>query len=371
MQWSDALTLASEAVCHDLTRLQSLGFPILQPQPDPAGLRLRAALPGTGLGHDGLRGARHALGGRFPHRDAAAWSTRSSTAATPPASRRWRGSRWARFFVQQLLNALRIFINNVFEQKVIFDLRSDLYAHIQRLPLGWFDNRATGDLMTRILEDVNAVERVLIDGIEQGVIAVLQIVVVVAMLLQLQRVVDACGAVAAAVSHRRRVGLHADRARPLQAAACGVVGHELPPARQPRGHPPDQDLRARGRGTPAFQRRQRPAPRGDAGHHADMGDLQSGDEFLHQRRSRAGAAVRRARGARAPDRPGRVRGRAAAGGFPLRTDPPVAQPQPTRPGGPRGGRPGVRDHRHPAGSRGRDVLHPNRAARRPRASRAT
>ena len=87
------------------------------------------------------------------------------------------------FFVQQLLNALRIYINNVFEQRVIFDLRSDLYSHIQRLPLGWFDNRSTGDLMTRILEDVNAVERVLIDGIEQGVVAVLQIVVVVAVLL--------------------------------------------------------------------------------------------------------------------------------------------------------------------------------------------
>ena len=86
------------------------------------------------------------------------------------------------FFVQELLNSLRILLNNIFEQKVIFDLRSDLYSHIQRLPLGWFDNRATGDLMTRILEDVNSVERVLIDGIEQGVIAVLQILVVVVML---------------------------------------------------------------------------------------------------------------------------------------------------------------------------------------------
>jgi ATP-binding cassette subfamily B protein len=88
----------------------------------------------------------------------------------------------ATFFVQQVLNAARILLNNVFEQHVIFDLRSDLYAHIQRLPLGWFDNRATGDLMTRILEDVTSVERVLIDGIEQGVIAVLQIVVVIGML---------------------------------------------------------------------------------------------------------------------------------------------------------------------------------------------
>ena len=82
--------------------------------------------------------------------------------------------------VQNGLNSLRLFLNNTFEQKVIFDLRSDLYSHIQTLPLRWFDNRATGDLMTRVLEDVTSVERVLIDGIEQGTVAVLQIIIVLA-----------------------------------------------------------------------------------------------------------------------------------------------------------------------------------------------
>src|SRR5215210_6225491 len=86
------------------------------------------------------------------------------------------------FFLQHGLNSLRIILNNTFEQKVIFDLRSDLYEHIQLLPLRWFDNRATGDLMTRILEDVNSVERMLIDGIEQGVVALLQVVVVLGMM---------------------------------------------------------------------------------------------------------------------------------------------------------------------------------------------
>ena len=88
----------------------------------------------------------------------------------------------ASFFVRDAFNGLRIILNNTFEQRVIFDLRSDLYAHIQQLPLTWFDNRATGDIMTRLLEDVTAVERVLIDGIEGGVIAVLQIAIVAAML---------------------------------------------------------------------------------------------------------------------------------------------------------------------------------------------
>ena len=91
----------------------------------------------------------------------------------------------AAFVVQHLFNALRIILNNTFEQKVIFDLRSDLYSHIQLLPLRWFDNRATGDLMTRVIEDVNSVERVLIDGIEQGVVAVLQIIIVMAVMFYL------------------------------------------------------------------------------------------------------------------------------------------------------------------------------------------
>ena len=89
------------------------------------------------------------------------------------------------FLVQHGFNALRLVLNNTFEQRVILDLRSDLYSHIQLLPLRWFDNRATGDLMTRVIEDVNSVERVLIDGIEQGVVAILQVVIVISVMFYL------------------------------------------------------------------------------------------------------------------------------------------------------------------------------------------
>jgi ATP-binding cassette subfamily B protein/subfamily B ATP-binding cassette protein MsbA len=89
----------------------------------------------------------------------------------------WVMMTLAAYFARDLLNGLRIFLNNTFEQKVIFDLRSDLYARLQRLPLPWFDGRPTGDIMTTVAEDVTAVERVLIDGIEQGLVAILQVVV--------------------------------------------------------------------------------------------------------------------------------------------------------------------------------------------------
>ncbi|MBM3847193.1 MAG: ABC transporter ATP-binding protein, partial [Verrucomicrobia bacterium] len=88
------------------------------------------------------------------------------------------------FLLRELFNGLRIRINNRFEQNVIFDIRRDLYARLQRLPVGYFDQRSSGDLMTRVIEDVNSVERVLIDGTEQGTVALLSIVGVLFILFQ-------------------------------------------------------------------------------------------------------------------------------------------------------------------------------------------
>ena len=82
------------------------------------------------------------------------------------------------FLLRDLFNGLRILINNTLEQNVIFDMRREVYGRLQRLPVNYFDQRASGDLMTRIIEDVNSVERILIDGIEQGTIAVLSLLIV-------------------------------------------------------------------------------------------------------------------------------------------------------------------------------------------------
>ncbi|MEC8929327.1 MAG: ABC transporter ATP-binding protein [Verrucomicrobiota bacterium] len=77
------------------------------------------------------------------------------------------------FFLRDLFNSIRIRVNNHFEQNVIFDMRRDVFAKLQRHPVSYFDKRASGDLMTRVVEDINNVERVLIDGTEQGTVAIL------------------------------------------------------------------------------------------------------------------------------------------------------------------------------------------------------
>ena len=180
----------------------------------------------------------------------------STPAGAPDAAAPDRG---AGFHSADGLNSLRIILNNTFEQKVIFDLRSDLYSHIQLLPLRWFDNRATGDLMTRILEDVNSVERMLIDGIEQGVVALLQVVIVLGMMFYVSPSLAlvglapmpflAGGALWYTLTAHRRYRLQ----RRASSAMNSLLHDNL------SGHSPDQELRARTRGARAFQCRQRPA----------------------------------------------------------------------------------------------------------------
>jgi ABC-type multidrug transport system fused ATPase/permease subunit len=79
------------------------------------------------------------------------------------------------FLLRDLFNSLRIRVNNTFEQNVIYDMRREVFARLQRLPVNYFDQRASGDLMTRVIEDVNSVERVLIDGTEQGTVSLLSV----------------------------------------------------------------------------------------------------------------------------------------------------------------------------------------------------
>ncbi len=87
--------------------------------------------------------------------------------------------------LRQLIFMARTLSNNAFEQAVVHDLRRELYDKIQRLPMRWFDNQPTGDIMTRVGSDVPAIEKVIVDTIDQTLSGILQFVIVLAYLLSL------------------------------------------------------------------------------------------------------------------------------------------------------------------------------------------
>lgn len=92
------------------------------------------------------------------------------------------GSLVLLYFFGEVLNSLRIRMNNVVEQKVLIDLRTELHDKLLKLPIGFFDNRKSGDIASRVIEDVQQLERVLLDGTEQGSKAILTVVGIAAIL---------------------------------------------------------------------------------------------------------------------------------------------------------------------------------------------
>ena len=86
------------------------------------------------------------------------------------------------YLVREIFNCIRIRINNTLEQKVILDLRRDLHDKLLELPISFYDRRKSGDIASRVVEDVQNVERAILDGSEQGSVAILTIVGVAAVM---------------------------------------------------------------------------------------------------------------------------------------------------------------------------------------------
>jgi subfamily B ATP-binding cassette protein MsbA len=56
-----------------------------------------------------------------------------------------------------VLNFFRSYMMSLFGQRTIDNLRNDLYKHLQTLSINFFNNQRTGDLMTRLSQNVNTI----------------------------------------------------------------------------------------------------------------------------------------------------------------------------------------------------------------------
>lgn len=68
------------------------------------------------------------------------------------------------YALQQGVNAGDMFLRHALGEKFILDLRVRLYAYLQRLSLSFFERTSTGELMSRVTNDVNALEHFVTHG---------------------------------------------------------------------------------------------------------------------------------------------------------------------------------------------------------------
>ncbi len=81
-------------------------------------------------------------------------------------------------FARQALFTLRTYFNNDLELKLTHLIRVELYDKLQRLPVKWFDKNSSGEIMSRVANDVPTANRVIIEGVDQAIAALLQFLVV-------------------------------------------------------------------------------------------------------------------------------------------------------------------------------------------------
>ena len=63
------------------------------------------------------------------------------------------------------LSALQTYLTGWVGERALADLRSRLFAHLQRLSLGYFERNRTGAIVSRITNDVEALDQLVTDGV--------------------------------------------------------------------------------------------------------------------------------------------------------------------------------------------------------------
>ena len=88
--------------------------------------------------------------------------------------------------VRQLTNSGDLYLRHALGERFILDLRVRLYAYLQRLSLSFFEGTSTGELMTRVTNDVNALEHFVTHGSALTVIDLLRLFGAAAILFVLE-----------------------------------------------------------------------------------------------------------------------------------------------------------------------------------------
>jgi ATP-binding cassette subfamily B multidrug efflux pump len=111
-------------------------------------------------------------------------------------------------------------------QRTVQEIRNDLFAKLQSLPLRHFDSRPHGDTMSRLTNDVENINLVLSDGVTQLIAGVLSLVGVAAVMLALNwrlALVSAGSTILLTVTLNRWVVRHTREGFREQQAALGAL----------------------------------------------------------------------------------------------------------------------------------------------------
>lgn len=87
------------------------------------------------------------------------------------------------YLIQWIAGVYRIKYTNIIGQRVIYDLRSDLFKHIQKLSFNFFDKRPAGSVLVRVTNDINSLQDLFTNGVVNLMIDCVQLLGITIILL--------------------------------------------------------------------------------------------------------------------------------------------------------------------------------------------
>ncbi len=63
--------------------------------------------------------------------------------------------------------------------EIVYDIREDLFAHLQRLPFSYYDSRPAGKILVRVINYVNSVSDMLSNGIINSVLEIINVIFII------------------------------------------------------------------------------------------------------------------------------------------------------------------------------------------------
>ena len=89
------------------------------------------------------------------------------------------------YLLRSGFNALRLIYVNKVQQGLIFDLRNEAHYHLQRLSLSYFEKRQSGRIVSRVVNDVEALQAIVSSGMVTLTIALVTLVGSLIILIRL------------------------------------------------------------------------------------------------------------------------------------------------------------------------------------------
>lgn len=87
------------------------------------------------------------------------------------------------FVISVIFSNIRSRIMTVVGQDIIYDIRKDLFAHLQKLPFQYYDDRPHGKILIRVVNYVNSVSDMLSNGVINVILEVLNMVFILIYML--------------------------------------------------------------------------------------------------------------------------------------------------------------------------------------------